>query len=389
MARTIGPVLYSSGRGIRAPDQVARRAPRRSADAPLYLLAETCLERILEEIARAQAGARHRRLDPDGVLAQVPVGARQHRPGARSGDAAAVRRKGAEHPDVPRRSRHEGRQPRRPEGARARRRHGPLLRGRAPPLAPRRARRQEPLRRRQRARRLRDDRAAACGRCRIPRKLFLAERPSNAPGSAVLCSVEGSRPILVEVQALVSTSTYGTARRMASGIDQQRLSLLLAVLEKRAGLNLVGDDVFVNIAGGMTVDEPASDLGVVAAIASSVRNRAIAADDRRCSARSGSPARCAGISQARAAGSRGGADGVHAAASCPRPTSIRRSRIVDRRRLRARWRPHGRRGARPPSWLAMSWVDPGGACRQLPRLLVWSRLCQRGSRMTWFALARV
>ena len=108
-----------------------------------------------------------------------------------------------------------------------------------------------------------------------PSKLFLAERPSNAPGSAVLCSVEGSRPILVEVQALVSSSSYGTARRMASGIDQQRLSLLLAVLEKRAGLNLMGDDVFVNIAGGMTVDEPASDLGVLAAIASSVRNRVI------------------------------------------------------------------------------------------------------------------
>src|SRR2546430_9578973 len=80
---------------------------------------------------------------------------------------------------------------------------------------------------------------------------------------------------LVEVQALVSSSTFGNARRMASGIDQQRLSLLLAVLEKRAGLNLAGDDVFVNIAGGMTIDEPASDLGVLAAIASSVRNRVI------------------------------------------------------------------------------------------------------------------
>src|SRR5881394_431745 len=108
-----------------------------------------------------------------------------------------------------------------------------------------------------------------------PSKMFLAERPSNAPGSAVLCSVEGSRPILVEVQALVSSSTYGNARRMASGIDAQRLALLLAVLEKRAGLNLTGDDVFVNVAGGMTVDEPASDLGVLAAIASSVRNRVI------------------------------------------------------------------------------------------------------------------
>ena len=69
-----------------------------------------------------------------------------------------------------------------------------------------------------------------------PSKLFLSERASGAPGSAVVCCIEGSRPILVEVQALVSTSTYGNARRMAIGIDQNRLSLLLAVLEKRAGL---------------------------------------------------------------------------------------------------------------------------------------------------------
>jgi DNA repair protein RadA/Sms len=110
-----------------------------------------------------------------------------------------------------------------------------------------------------------------------PSTMFLAERPANAPGSAVLCAVEGSRPILVEIQALVSTSIYGNARRMANGVDSQRLSLLLAVLEKRAGLNLIGDDVFVNVAGGMAIDEPAADLAVVAAIASSVRNRVIPA----------------------------------------------------------------------------------------------------------------
>jgi DNA repair protein RadA/Sms len=110
-----------------------------------------------------------------------------------------------------------------------------------------------------------------------PSKLFLAERASGTPGSAVLCCVEGSRPILVEVQALVSTSTYGNARRMAIGIDQHRVSLLLAVLEKRAGLSLAGDDVYVNVAGGMTVEEPAADLSVVAAVASSVRNRSLAA----------------------------------------------------------------------------------------------------------------
>ena len=111
-----------------------------------------------------------------------------------------------------------------------------------------------------------------------PSRLFLAERQTNVAGSAVLCSVEGSRPILVEVQALVSTGNYGNARRMASGIDHNRLTLLLAVLEKRAGIQLMAEDVFVNIAGGITVTEPAADLGIIAAVASSVRNRPIRSD---------------------------------------------------------------------------------------------------------------
>jgi DNA repair protein RadA/Sms len=108
-----------------------------------------------------------------------------------------------------------------------------------------------------------------------PSQLFLAERPASAPGSVVLCCIEGSRPLLVEVQALVSTSSYGNARRTASGLDQGRLSLLLAVLEKRAGLNLMAEDVFVNVAGGIAVDEPAADLGILTAVASSVRNRPV------------------------------------------------------------------------------------------------------------------
>ena len=111
-----------------------------------------------------------------------------------------------------------------------------------------------------------------------PSALFLAERPTNVPGSAVLCTIEGSRPILVEVQALVSASTFGNPRRTASGLDPNRLSLLLAVLDKRAGLNLSTDDVFVNVAGGMTLDEPAADLAVIAAVASSLRNRPIPPD---------------------------------------------------------------------------------------------------------------
>ena len=111
-----------------------------------------------------------------------------------------------------------------------------------------------------------------------PSRLFLAERSLDVPGSVVLATIEGSRPILVEVQALVTAATFGNARRTANGFDPARLPLLLAVLDKRAGLSLVTDDVFVNVAGGMRVDEPAADLAVLAAVASSLRNRAAPAD---------------------------------------------------------------------------------------------------------------
>src|SRR4029078_7039025 len=87
--------------------------------------------------------------------------------------------------------------------------------------------------------------------------------------------MEGTRPVLVEIQALVSSSKYGTGKRMTQGVDQNRVSLMIAMLEKRTGMQLLGDDVFVNIAGGLEVDEPAVDLGLVTAIASSFRNQAI------------------------------------------------------------------------------------------------------------------
>jgi DNA repair protein RadA/Sms len=106
-----------------------------------------------------------------------------------------------------------------------------------------------------------------------PSALFLAERPQGSPGSAVVATVEGSRPVLVEVQALVSATSFGTPRRMCIGIDANRTNLLLAVLEKRVGLELASDDVFVSVAGGLDVSEPAADLGVAAAVASSFRNR--------------------------------------------------------------------------------------------------------------------
>ena len=110
-----------------------------------------------------------------------------------------------------------------------------------------------------------------------PSALFLAERPVGSPGSAVVATMEGSRPMLVEVQALVSPTSFGTPRRMALGIDPNRTNLLLAVLEKRMGLELMSDDVFVSVAGGLEVNEPAADLGVAAAVASSFRNRALPA----------------------------------------------------------------------------------------------------------------
>ncbi|HEU5133224.1 MAG TPA: DNA repair protein RadA, partial [Pyrinomonadaceae bacterium] len=105
-----------------------------------------------------------------------------------------------------------------------------------------------------------------------PSQMFLQERPHNVAGSIVTACMEGTRPLLVEIQALVSGTKYGTGRRMTQGLDQNRVALLIAMLEKRAGLQLTGDDVFVNIAGGLDVDEPAADLGVVTAIVSSFKN---------------------------------------------------------------------------------------------------------------------
>ncbi len=111
-----------------------------------------------------------------------------------------------------------------------------------------------------------------------PSGLFLAERPRDAAGSVVVAAQEGTRPILVELQALVSPSYFGTARRMALGVDPSRVSLLLAILEKRAGLQLSSFDVFVNVVSGIQIDEPAIDLGVLTAIASSFRERPIDPD---------------------------------------------------------------------------------------------------------------
>ncbi|HQU86094.1 MAG TPA: DNA repair protein RadA [Pyrinomonadaceae bacterium] len=111
-----------------------------------------------------------------------------------------------------------------------------------------------------------------------PSEVFLQERPEGASGSVVTVCMEGTRPMLVEMQALVTGTKFGTGRRMAQGFDYNRTSLLIAVLEKRLGFQLAGDDVFINVAGGLEIDEPAADLGVIAAIASSFRNLQIPPD---------------------------------------------------------------------------------------------------------------
>jgi len=275
MARSVGPVLYSSGE--ESEHQIKSRGERLGVgNAPLYLLAETCLERILEEIGRLkpalvivdsiQTVFSLKFQSAPGSIGQVREAATQLLFAAKGQNVPTllvghVTKEGSL--AGPKALEHivdtvlyfEGERHHAHRVVRAvKNRFGAVSE-------------------------LGVFEMTASGLTPVPNpsKLFLAERPLNAPGSAVLCAVEGSRPMLVEVQALVSTSMYGTARRMASGIDQQRLSLLLAVLEKRAGLHLAGDDVFVNVAGGMSVDEPGSDLAVLAAIASSVRNRPIAA----------------------------------------------------------------------------------------------------------------
>jgi len=108
-----------------------------------------------------------------------------------------------------------------------------------------------------------------------PSEFFLSERTQATSGSVVMPSMEGSRPILVELQALVVPTSFGIPRRMAQGVDANRVSLLVAVMEKRLGIHLNNQDIFLNIAGGMRVEEPAGDLGVVASIASNFRDKAI------------------------------------------------------------------------------------------------------------------
>ena len=118
------------------------------------------------------------------------------------------------------------------------------------------------------------------GLCEVvnPSAVFLSERPENAAGSVVTASIEGTRPILVELQALASSTNLGTPRRTILGLDPNRVALLVAVMEKQLGMHLMGHDIFMNVAGGVKIMEPAVDLGIVSAIASSFLDRPIHKD---------------------------------------------------------------------------------------------------------------
>ncbi len=275
-AHTVGPVLYASGE--ESEHQIKSRGDRLGVgDAPLYLLAETCIERILEEVGRVkpkllvvdsvQTVFSLKFQSAPGSIGQVREAATQFLFTAKghniptflvghvTKDGNIAGPKALEHV-VDTVLYFEGERHHSHRVVRAvKNRFGAIselgvfemtgagLEAGAQSLGP-------------------VPRRAAPGHARVPR---------------CCAASRARRPILVEVQALVSTCSYGMARRMAVGLDQHRLTLLLAVLEKRAGLHLVSDDVFVNIAGGMAIDEPAADLAIVSAVASSLRNRPVAA----------------------------------------------------------------------------------------------------------------
>jgi DNA repair protein RadA/Sms len=112
-----------------------------------------------------------------------------------------------------------------------------------------------------------------------PSAFFLRERPREEPGSAVVCTIKGTRPLLAEIQALVSSTLFtGNPRRMSIGLDHYRTSMLLALVEKKVGYSFAGEDIYLNVAGGMTIDEPAADLGVVMAVVSSLKNAPLPKD---------------------------------------------------------------------------------------------------------------
>ena len=270
MANSVGPVLYSSGE--ESEHQIKSRGERLNVGkAPLYLLAETCLERILEEIARikpaliivdsVQTIFSLKFQSAPGSIGQVREAATQllfmakgqniptFLVGHITKDGSLAGPKALEHV-VDTVLYFEGE---RGHPFRILRAHKNRF-GSTNEIG------------------VFEMKGFGLAEVPDPSALFLSERPAGQSGSVVTSTLNGTRPLLVEVQALVAPTGYGTARRTAIGVDTNRVALLAAVLEKKVGVQLVGCDIFVNVAGGMQLSEPASDLAVCVALASSLRN---------------------------------------------------------------------------------------------------------------------
>ena len=178
----------------------------------------------------------------------------------------------------PRRPRHQGRPDRRPARGRAHGRRGALVRGRRRASVPHPARGEEPLRADRRDRRVRDDRRRPAGGRQPVRSCSSPSATAARPAPRCSPAIEGTRPLLVEIQALVAPTALGTPRRAVVGWDPNRLSMVLAVLEAHCGVRLSSHDVYLNVAGGLRIVEPAADLAAAAALVSSLANAPLPAD---------------------------------------------------------------------------------------------------------------
>jgi DNA repair protein RadA/Sms len=264
--------------GEEAVAQIRGRAERMGfAQAPVKLAAESSLRDILDGLKRDN-------FDLVVIDSIQTMWSDAHEAGPGHGHPGAGLRPGTGAPgqeegrgDPAGRPRHQGRPDRRPAGGRASGRRGAQLRGRARLSVPHPARGQEPLRGHRRDRGVRDGRLRAA-RGQEPLGLFLNEGGERAAGAAVFAGIEGSRPVLVEFQALVAPSAYGTPRRAVVGWDSGRLAMVLAVLESRCGLGFGNKDVYLNVAGGLRITEPAADLAAAAALASSALDIALPQD---------------------------------------------------------------------------------------------------------------
>ena len=285
--------VYVSGE--EAPAQVRMRASRLGlADAPLGLAAETNLRDILAtlEAERPELAVIDsiQTMWADHVESAPGLG----RPGARRGARARRLRQAPRRRRRPGRPRHQGGPDRRPARGRAHGRHRALLRGRARPPVPHPARGQEPLRPGRRDRRLRDDRARAWPRWRTPRRCSCPSATAPASGSAVFAGIEGTRPLLVEIQALVAPRPRPAPPGAPSSAGTRAGSPCCWRCSRRAAASgFAGLDVYLNVAGGLRITEPAADLAVAAAPRLRAPGRRRCRRTRCSSARSASRARCA------------------------------------------------------------------------------------------------